>query len=94
MASKVLELNSRVVHTSMKGLTLLDFFEFLLEFSYEEASSNVQSNRIDDKKNPFDTSPFFKHSFTSKWGSNIDVNITGRTADATESCLFLHHVLD
>jgi hypothetical protein len=90
--SKVLELNSRVIHASMKGLAFLNFFEFLLEFSYEKSSSNVQCNCIDDKKDPLDSPPLFKHPFTSKWRSNIDVNITGWTTDTTESCLFLNHV--
>jgi hypothetical protein len=91
--SKVLELNSRVVHASVKGLTLLNFFEFLLEFSNEKSACNVQCDRIDDKKDPFDTSPFLKHPFTSERGPHIDVNISGWTANASETRLFLNHVL-
>ena len=73
--SKVLELNSRVVHAPVKGLALLHFFEFLLEFSNKKSARNVQCDGVDDKKDPFDTSPFLKHSFTSERGPHIDVNI-------------------
>tara|TARA_B100001113_G_scaffold280577_1_gene235407 strand:- start:1 stop:228 length:228 start_codon:yes stop_codon:yes gene_type:complete len=74
--SKVLELNSRVVHASVEGLTLLYFFEFLLEFPNQKSACNVQCERIDDKKDPFDTSPFLKHSFTSERGPHIDVDVS------------------
>jgi hypothetical protein len=90
--SKVLELNSRFVHASMKGLTFLNLFEFLLEFSNKKSSSNVQSNGIDNKEDPFDSPPFLKHQFTSKWGSNININIARWATDATETCLILNHI--
>tara|TARA_B100001109_G_scaffold74108_1_gene60662 strand:- start:483 stop:677 length:195 start_codon:yes stop_codon:yes gene_type:complete len=63
--SKVLEDNSGFVYSPMKGLSLFNLFEFLLEFTYEEPPCNEQCNNIDNEKNPFHSSPFFEHLITS-----------------------------
>ena len=57
----VLEDNSGLVHASMKGLALLNLFELLLQFTDKESSGYEHRDRIDDEKNPLNSSPFLKH---------------------------------
>ena len=92
LVSMVLEDNSGVVHASMKGLAFLNLFEFLFQFTNKKSSGYEQRNCIDDEKNPFNPSPFFKHRFTSKWGANVNVHIPGRAPNTTQSCLLLDHL--
>jgi hypothetical protein len=71
------------------GLPSLNFAKFVLDFPFEEGGDDDDSEDIHDENEPVGERPV-RHQFsTSNWGSDVDVHVPSRFADAPQACAFL-----